>query len=166
VLLGILGAFVLYVLAVPGTRRLARLRRRRAARANGQKVELAWRDATTAIHLIGLTPRREDTPREFASRAGPRSTRPDALRELATLTTAARYSGLEASEEEVERARVLAHEVTEAVRSQSTTGQRVMDELDPRPAFRRARQALRRRSSTDDDTHEGRRPLTGSSGRR
>jgi transglutaminase-like putative cysteine protease len=165
-LVGLLVAFACYLLALPGGRRVAAMRRRRAARANGQKVELAWRDATSAVHLVGLTPRREDTPNEFAVRAGSRSMRPDALRELALLTTASRYSGLEASEAEVERARELADEIVAAVREQSTAGQRVLDELDPRPALRRARQALKRRSSTDGDTGERPRPLTGSSARR
>ena len=111
-------------------------------------MELSWREATTALRLIGMAPRREDTPREFAARAGPPSTRAEALRELADLTTAARYSGMEADEAEVIRARQLAEELTEAVRKQSSA-RRVLDELDPRPALRHARRAMRRRAPHD-----------------
>jgi hypothetical protein len=147
-LIGPFAVIALYLLAVPGGRRLARRQRRRAARANGQRVELAWREATGALRAIGLAPRRADTPREFAARAGPRSERAEALGELAEITTAARYSGMEADDAAAGRARDLAAAIVDGVRRQSTAGQRVREELDPRPALRRARRVLRSRAAT------------------
>ncbi|MEZ5233860.1 MAG: DUF3488 and transglutaminase-like domain-containing protein [Acidimicrobiales bacterium] len=159
VVLAIIGLVAAYVLAVPTARALRRRRRRARAGDGNARIDVAWRDATDALHLIGVHQAVGETPNEFAVRADNRSRAGTQMRELAELTTSARYAPDAADDAAVQRAVVLADGVSRAVREQTTTGERIKAELDPRPLLRRGWHAATHGNRTDEDTEDQQRTL-------
>ena len=162
VVLVVLGLTALYVLVVPLVHLLRRRLRRSGARTPNARVDVAWREATDALHLIGVRQAVGETPNEFAVRADNRSRAGTQVRELAQLTTTARYAPQHPDERTVERATVLAAGVQRAVREQTTAGERIRAALDPRPLLRRGWHAATHGNRTDGDTEERRGRLVGS----
>jgi hypothetical protein len=86
-----LGGAALGVAVLPPVAKSRRRRARRRARAD-EAVLAAWREALDRLSEAGLTRRSEETPLEFARRAG--AARPGlapAMRRLATLVNGAAY---------------------------------------------------------------------------
>ncbi len=154
VVLVVLGLLVLYVVSVPLWRRARRVLRRRRARSGEARVDVAWHEATEALGLLGVSPEPSETPTEFAQRADRRSRAGTQVSELAGLTTAARYGPASTGPITVTRACELADGVERAVREQTTAGERLRDELDPRPVLARGWSWLRRGANTDSDTDD------------
>ncbi|MFN0029378.1 MAG: DUF3488 and DUF4129 domain-containing transglutaminase family protein [Acidimicrobiales bacterium] len=163
VVLAVLGVAVLYVVVVPLGRRTRRRLRRRGARTGGARVDVAWREATETLGLLGMRPEPSETPSEFADRADRRSRAGTMVTELAGLTTAARYGPEQVAPVTVSRACELADGVERAVRDQTTAAERMRDELDPRPVLRQGWSWLRRGANTDSDTEDKPSALVGRS---
>jgi hypothetical protein len=114
-------------------------------------VRVAWAEAVESLGLVGVAPRRTETPVEFGRRAGrvveDGTFETGAFDGLANLVEAADYSAEGASPEEAESAWALSGPIVHAVREQATRGQRVRSALDPRPIDkRRPRRGRRARS--------------------
>ena len=161
VVVAVLALVALYVAGVPTARRLRRSRRRHRARAANDRVDVAWREATEALGILGVKAIASETPAEFAHRADRRSRAGTQVQELASLTTAARYAPDASVPRDVERAVQLADGVERAVRDQTTAGERFWGELDPRPTLRRGWSWLLRGAHTDSDTDENHPTLLG-----
>jgi hypothetical protein len=163
IVLALLLLLAVYVIVVPVLHRVRRIRRRSAAHSSNARIGVAWSEASEALELLGVRLAVGETPAEFAVRADNRSRAGTQMRELAGLTTAARYGPDASADREADRAVALAAEVVTAVRGQTTTGERIQAELDPRPALRRWwRRAARGAETDDDDGSHPERVLVGS----
>lgn len=140
VLPGLLALGLLYVLVLLTAKPVRRVLRRRRARTERQQVDLAWREALESLAVLGIEAEPSETPTEFAGRVRRRS-RVDAggLGELAELATEARYAAGHDMPGAGEQARGTATAVLEAVKDQTTVGQRLSYDLSPRSLWRRAR---------------------------
>jgi hypothetical protein len=147
-LLAIVVLALLYAAFVPLVHRLARSRRRARAETPTDQVRVAWAESVEAVGLLGVAPRRTETPVEFGLRA--RGLAAEGTFEgLAGLVEAADYSAEGATEEQAEEAWALSGPLVDGVRHQATRGQRVRSALDPRPLDRRKpRRGRRTRSGT------------------
>jgi transglutaminase-like putative cysteine protease len=132
----LLALAVLYVVSVLSFYALYRQRRRRAATAADDRVRLAWQESIEAFSLLGIAPRRAETPAEFGARAGS-ATAVDGVAELAGLVVRSNYSAEGASDDEAEQAFTLSEQVSGSVKAQSPPSARVLAALDPRPLERR-----------------------------
>jgi hypothetical protein len=104
-----------------------------------QQIDLAWREAVESLGVLGIEAEASETPAEFAGRVDARSRfRADGLGTLAQLTTEARYAPTDASVGAVEQASRTSGTVLEAVKGQTTRGQRLGYELSPRVLWKRA----------------------------
>jgi transglutaminase-like putative cysteine protease len=130
----LLGA--VYVVSVLAFYALYRQRRRRSATEADDRVRLAWQETIETFGVLGTAPKRAETPTEFAARAGS-TAGVDGVAELAALFVRSRYSYEGASQEEAERAFVLARHIADAVRALTPPSARVRSALDPRPPERR-----------------------------
>jgi hypothetical protein len=114
-------------------------------------VRVAWAEAVEAAGLLGVAPRRTETPVEFGHRArdlvANGSLAGGSFRGLADLVEAADYSADGATAEEAEAAWSLSGPIVHAVREQATRGQRVRSALDPRPIDKRRPRRSRRAQS-------------------
>ena len=124
--------------AVAGYRALRRWRRRTAATTADAKVRAAWADAVEAVGVVGVVPRRHETPVEYARRAAKAvgDTRPTPL---AWVVEQADYAADDIGDAEADRAVELADGIRETVRARTTTRTRVLAAADPRPPDRRGR---------------------------
>jgi transglutaminase-like putative cysteine protease/preprotein translocase subunit YajC len=127
---------LLYVVAVLTFFALYRQRRRRAATAADDRVRLAWQESIEAFGVLGIAPRRAETPAEFGARAGS-VTAVDGVGELAGLVVRSNYSIEGATDAEAQRAFALSEQVSSSVKAQSPPSARVLAALDPRPLERR-----------------------------
>jgi transglutaminase-like putative cysteine protease len=111
-----------------------RRRRRSAARTPGQRVLLAWDEATEALARAGASSRPWETPTEFATRVGG-TTPVDAslLTGLAGLTTTATYAPAPVAEAAAERAADAAGRIEEQVDALLDRRARLRHLVDPRP---------------------------------
>ena len=139
--LAVLGAAVLLVLGggtVAGFRAVRRWRRRSTATTADAKVRAAWADAVEAVGVVGVVPRRHETPVEYARRAAKAvgDTRPTPL---AWVVEQADYAAEDIGDEEAERAAELADGIRQTVRERTSTRTRVLAAVDPRPPDRRGR---------------------------
>jgi transglutaminase-like putative cysteine protease len=164
----VLGAVLLYLLAVPAA--LAGHRRRRRARAGtpGQRVALAWVEASEGASMVGFHERTSDTYDEQARRLTevlPEVEGPAA--ELARARETADYSPDGAADAEVVAATDASGEIRAAAWASAAYRERVRRWLDPRPelrAWRRARTAGQRRITNVAATEpESQRELVGTS---
>jgi hypothetical protein len=136
----LLGVAALYVVAVLGGRAARRALRRRRARTARARIDVAWKEAVESLGVLGIEANPAETPLELASRArvqghlnGPE------LRDLAALTTGARYTGDQTADDDVARARLGATAVTDQVKATTSAPQRLGYHLSPRARLRRAR---------------------------
>ena len=137
------GAGALYCVTVP-LLHWQRIRVRRAAVANVEKVLAAWAEATEVLALAGVRRRPSETMTEFAARApmsaGFQPEAASALRTLSRDASVAAYAGeggtVVLDDAVGARAKDSARSVTAAVSSQVTALQRLMWWLDPRPLLR------------------------------
>jgi hypothetical protein len=127
---------LLYVISVVTFFALYRQRRRRAAVEADDQVRLAWQESIEAFGLLGVAPRRAETPAEFGARAGS-TTAVDGVAELAGLVVRSNYSADGASDDEAKRAFALSEQVSHSVKAQAQPSARVLAVLDPRPLERR-----------------------------
>ena len=127
---------VLYVIGVLTFFALYRRRRRRAAVEADDRVRLAWQESIEAFGLLGVAPRRAETPAEFGARAGS-TTAVDGVAELAGLVVRSNYSAEGATDDEAQRAFALSEQVSSSVKAQSPPSARVLAALDPRSLERR-----------------------------
>lgn len=111
-----------------------RRRRRSAARSPGQRVLLAWDEATEALARTGATSRPWETPTEYAVRVGG-TTPVDAslLSGLAGLTTTATYAPAPLAEEAAEMAADAADRIEEQAGRLLDRRTRLRHLVDPRP---------------------------------
>ena len=123
---------LLYAVVVIALYAVYRQRRRRAANEADDRVRLAWQESIEAFGLLGLAPKRSETPTEFAARAAS-AAGIDGIAELAALLVRSRYSAEGADDDEAERAFALAGKVSDAVKAQSPPSARVRAALDPPP---------------------------------
>ncbi|MEY2453889.1 MAG: hypothetical protein QOD92_3463 [Acidimicrobiaceae bacterium] len=126
----------LYIVGVVTYYGLYRQRRRRAATSPDDRVRLAWQESIEAFGLLGVAPRRAETPTEFGARAGS-TTAIDGVAELAGLFVRSRYSLEGAIDEDAGRAFALSHQVATSVKAQTPLPARLLNALDPRPLERR-----------------------------
>jgi transglutaminase-like putative cysteine protease len=164
----VLGAVLLYLLAVPGALSAHRRRRRRRAGTPSQRIALAWIEASEGASMVGFGERSSDTYDETARRladALPQVEEPAAV--LARARETADYSPDGAAGPEVDAATAASGEITAAAWSAAPYGERLRRWLDPRPelkAWRRSRAAGQRRITTVTTTdHEPERELVGTS---
>ena len=127
---------LLYVIFVLTFFALYRQRRRRAAVEADDQVRLAWQESIEAFGLLGVAPRRAETPAEFGVRAGS-TTAVDGVSELAGLVVRSNYSVEGASDDEAQRALALSEQVSTSVKAKAQPSARVLAALDPRPLERR-----------------------------
>jgi transglutaminase-like putative cysteine protease len=145
-LLGAVGVAVLVVLVgctVATTRALRRwLRHARAGTADAQ-VRAAWADAVESVEVIGMTPRRFETPLEYGRRMGTAidDGRPTSL---ARIVEQADFAADGVTDDDAMTATELAQGVISSVHDQTTLRQRVQAAVDPRPPERRGRQHIPR----------------------
>ena len=134
-----IGAAVLALVGVvPALRWL--LRRRRLAQVADDpaaRTELAWDDATLALHLIGIDIGAAETPAEFATRAKHGAVPVGPIEELAESVTIVRYADLDDAIKPAVTAQKAAARVDEVCRNQLTVTRRWADALDPRTLSRR-----------------------------
>ena len=132
----VLGAAVLYLVAVPGA--LAVRRRRRRARASGSpsaEVGVAWAEATETLAAAGVRARPDETHAELASRARVAvPTTGAAMTRLADAADASAYGPTPASADGADAERA-ADEVRDAVDAHLGTTGRLRRFLDPRPLW-------------------------------
>jgi hypothetical protein len=146
VLLGAVVLALLYAVIVPLLHHLARSRRRTRAGSPTDGVRVAWAEAVESVGLLGVAPRRTETPVEFGHRA--RGLAADgSFESLAGLVEAADYSAEGATPEQAEEAWGLSGPIVDVVRGQATRSQRVRSALDPRPIDRRRPRRGRRAQS-------------------
>lgn len=127
---------LLYIVAVLAFYAIYRRRRRRAAVEADDRVRLAWQESVEAFGLLGVAPRRAETPTEFGVRAGSAMS-VDGVAELAGLVVRSNYSAEGATDDDAERAVDLSEHVADSVKAQSPASARVFAALDPRPPERR-----------------------------
>jgi transglutaminase-like putative cysteine protease len=156
VLLGMVVLALLYAIVVPLLHHLARTRRRARADSPTDEVRVAWAEAVESLGLLGVGPRRTETPVEFGRRAGrlveDGTFEAGAFDALANLVEGADYSADGATPEEAESAWALSGPIVHAVREQATRAQRMRSALDPRPIDkRRPRRSRRARSGPARD---------------
>jgi len=131
-----LGAAALGLLVVPPAAKTRRRNARRRAPAR-EAVLGAWSEALDRLGEAGLARRVDETPLEFAGRAG--QNRPGvapALRRLAVLVNGAAYSPAGVGEAEVE-AWAASDRVVRAIDAHDTRWVRWRRRFDPRPLLRR-----------------------------
>jgi len=101
---------------------------------------VAWAEALESVEVLGVTPRRHETPLELARRLSGavlgESSQPGPL---ARLVEQADFAPNGVSEMQAERAVELARGIRSDVRRQTTTMQRLLALVDPRPPERRRR---------------------------
>lgn len=115
------------------TRRELRQRRRHRALGAGERVLVAWREATSSLARAGLPRHPWETPDEFASRVGISGRiAPEAITELAKATTEAVYAGRPLADRVGERASELADTIDAAVVATLSRRRRWKLRLDPR----------------------------------
>jgi hypothetical protein len=147
VLLALVVLALLYALVVPLLHRWAKHRRRSRADTPTDEVLVAWAEAVESTGVIGVAPRRTETPVEFGSRA--RALAADgAFEDLAGLVEAADYSADGATAEQAQQAWALSGPIVDDVHGQATRGQRMRAALDPRPVQKRRPRPSRRTVST------------------
>jgi transglutaminase-like putative cysteine protease len=124
--------------AVAGFRAVRRWRRRTTATTADAKVRAAWADAVEAVGVVGVVPRRHETPVEYARRAAKAvgDTRPTPL---AWVVEQADYAAEDIGDDEAARATELADGIRQTVRERTSTRTRVLAAADPRPPDRRGR---------------------------
>jgi hypothetical protein len=145
-LLGVVLLALLYAIVVPLLHHLTRSRRRAGAASPTDEVRVAWAEAVESVGLLGVAPRRTETPVEFGHRA--RRLAPEgAFDGLANLVEAADYSAEGSTAEEAEVAWALSGPIVDVVRGQATRGQRLRSALDPRPIDQRKPHRARRAQS-------------------
>ena len=122
---------------------LRRLRRRARASTPDDVVRVAWAEAIESVGVLGVAPRRHESPTEFASRAASAidDLRP---RPLATVVERAEYSADGVDDDEAQTATELAAGIEHGMKARTSLPTRVRARLDPRPPEHRAR---RERSS-------------------
>jgi len=133
-LLPILAA--LYAVGVITFWALYRQRRRRQAVEPDDQIRLAWQESVESLNLLGLTPRRSETPTEFATHAAS-SAGLDGFTELAGLLVRSSYGPVGAGQDDARRAFTLGEQIANRVKAQSPRSARVLAALDPRPLDRR-----------------------------
>ena len=132
---------LLYTVVVLTVFALYRRRRRRTAAAPDDRVRLAWQESVEAFGLLGIAPRRAETPAEFGVRAASAAA-VDGFAELAGLLVRSSYSAEGASDEEASRAFDLSDTVATSVKAQSA----------PSARSGRARSATSRAAASDLET--------------
>ena len=140
-LAGVLVAGLVIVLggaSVAAFRALRRWRRRTTASTPDAVVRSAWADTVEAVGVVGVVPRRYETPVEYARRAAKAvgDTRPTPL---AWVVEQADYAADGIGDEDAARAVELADGIRQTVRDRTTTRTRVLAAADPRPPERRGR---------------------------
>jgi hypothetical protein len=136
-----------YAVVVPLGYRFYRRRRRRAAIEPDEQVRLAWQESVEAVQLLGVAPRRSETPTEFGRRVR-RTIGTDGFPVLADLVSAADYSANGVDADEAVEANEIRDDVSATVRDRSTRQQRARAALDPRPPDRRTPGTPRRHGVT------------------
>jgi transglutaminase-like putative cysteine protease len=137
--LAVLAAGVLAVVGgagIAGFRALRRWRRRASASTPDAKVRAAWADTVEAVGIVGVVPRRHETPVEYARRASKAvgDTRPTPL---AWVVEQADYAADAVGDDEAATAVELADGIRASVRERTTARTRVLAAADPRPPERR-----------------------------
>jgi len=117
----------------------ARARRRARASSAEDKVRVAWAEAVESVEVLGVTPKRYETPLEFARRLGASLAGDGHPVPLARAVEHADFAPTGMSDEEAEAAAELARGIRSAVRHRTTVTQRVLNMADPRPPERRGR---------------------------
>jgi transglutaminase-like putative cysteine protease len=139
--LAVVGLAVLLGLAALGIaawRAVRRWRRRASATTPDAKVRSAWTDVVEAVGVVGLVPRRHETPVEFAHRAA-RELGDSRATPLAWVLEQADYAAEAVGDDAATRAEELAAGLRRAVHERTTTRARLLAAVDPRPADRRGR---------------------------
>ena len=125
-------AALLWALAMPGV--IRRLRRAGSGQTPIEQIQHSWNRTTQALALLGLTRVPNETPLEYARRAGAApGIDPRCLQQLAELTTAAVYGGL-GDDTTAARCSELATEIAHAVKDLLGNRDRVLSWFDPKRA--------------------------------
>lgn len=138
----------LYVAGVLTFHALYRRRRRQRAGTADDRVRLAWQECIESLAILGIAPRRAETPTEFGVRAAA-TAGVDGLVPLAQVLVRSSYSPEGVSEADADRALELGAQVERAVKAKAPLPARVRYELDPRPLERR--RPIRRRGFVPRD---------------
>lgn len=125
-------AALIWALALPAI--IKRLRRGGADRTPVEEIEHSWRRATQALALVGLARLADETPLEYAHRAGAAAgIDPRCLREIAEHATAATYGRL-GDDTTAARCRTLSAEIVQSVKELLGGRDRVLSWFDPKRA--------------------------------
>jgi hypothetical protein len=114
-------------------------RRRPATGAPEDQVRVAWAEAIESVEVLGVTPRRHQTPLEFARRISAAVGGESQPGPLARLVEEADFAPNGVSTAQAQRAIELARGIRVDVRRQTTVLQRLLALVDPRPPERRHR---------------------------
>jgi transglutaminase-like putative cysteine protease len=129
----VIGAVLLLVFSAAP---LARVVRRRRLRAGSERVVHAWREAVTALQLVGLYQHDGETYTELVQRTVSAAALPEEvcndLARLAQLTTVAAYAPTEPPAESVREAVAVSRDVRASARRRVSTWRRSWATVDPR----------------------------------
>lgn len=131
-----------YGLVVITLKRDRARRRRHAVQGAGDRVRLAWTEATEHLSVAGVTKRASETHAEYVARVAAVSDLPgDTLDRLATLAAAADYADRPPSDAEAVEAEHATDHIETWVHRVTSGRERIVALLDPRPILpqRRAR---------------------------
>jgi transglutaminase-like putative cysteine protease len=132
----VLAGALLYLVVVPLVHLWRRSSRRRRADGPDDEVRVAWQESVEAISMLGVVPRRSETPAEFANRTQ-RVIGPGWYEPLAAALETVDYSPAGADDETAEAAWSQSAGITTEVRRRTSRRHRVLSMLDPRPPDRR-----------------------------
>jgi transglutaminase-like putative cysteine protease len=148
----VIGAIVLYLVAVPSALLAHRRRRRARAETADQRIALAWVEAVEEAQLVGFRERASDTYAERAEHLA--EVLPTAMASAEALARArelADYSPSGADDDDVATARSASADLVSAARELAPRSALLLRWLDPRPplaAWQRDRSADRRQIAT------------------